>query len=177
MATASGPPYLRSRVVAESLVALVGIALLAWAWRADLRWCERHLLMWFWAYDASQVAIARRWRTAGVVAGLAVLLVVRPLVGRAAARRPPAEALGSALRLGLALVLSLVASELGLRVLKLPKGEVLRERDPGSHRQKHPRHGWRYTPSRSNEIPSADGRTIEYAVNAEEGNRAASVTL
>lgn len=172
----SPPPparHLRTRIAVELLVALVGLAILFWAWRADLRWCEKHLLMWYWAFDGTQVAIAHRWRVAGVILGLFVLLVVRPLAGRWAVKQTPSEAAGSAFRIGLAVVMSVVASEVALRILKLPKGESTGNLIQVRIGEKDLRHGWLYRPSQSTVIESG-GRSIEYAIDADR-NRAPSV--
>jgi hypothetical protein len=166
----SAPPV--RQFLFESLTALAGVAVLAWAWRADLRWCERHLLLWYWAYDPSQVVIARRWRIAALVVGLTILLVMRPLVGRWALRRSIPDCLGGILRIGVSLLLSLVAGEVALRVLKLPRSETSPNLVQVRIGEENPRVGWLYRPSRSTTIESG-GRSIEYAINSDR-NRAAA---
>src|SRR5438552_15298253 len=106
MSSASTPLHPRTRLLAEAVVALFGFAALVWPWRADLRYCERHLLLDYYASDAGELVVARNWRIAGVVTGLALLLVVRPLVGLWAARRTVPSALGDVVRIGVALALS-----------------------------------------------------------------------
>jgi hypothetical protein len=106
----------KPRVVAELLVGGLGVASLAWAWRADATWFQIHMVRWYcFSYEAD-VASHRRWRWAAVVAGLVWLCVVRPLAGRWAARRTGRAALGTVVRFGLAIVSSLAVCEIALRI-------------------------------------------------------------
>ena len=143
----------------------LGLAALVWAWQADLAYCERHLLGECWAHDPRQLTYAWIWRIAGVVVGLLLLVVARPLAGRWAGSRAPAESLGALVRAGLALAVSLVAGELGLRILHLPyrdKSTTIEVRigEPND------RYGWIFTGPKAWPIEHL-GVTTEYAINAE----------
>jgi len=166
-------PHPRVRLAAELVVVALGALALAWAWQADLRYCERHLLLRQYAFDDGEKDVARHWRIVGALVGLALLFVVRPLLGRWAGKRPAGQALGDVARFSLALGLSLVASEIALRATHIGQSaehaqttiEVrIGERDP--------RLGWVYTPSKRSLIQGV--RLIEYDVNAER-NRAARI--
>jgi hypothetical protein len=170
---ASPAPHPRTQLLANLLLTALALGALAWAWRADLRYCERHLLVWYYAYDADEERVARNWRIVGVIAGLLILFVVRPLAARWAARRSLADAAADVARYGVAAVLAIGVSELALRRLHLPKPP-----DPALHVEMRigrpdARYGWIWTPSRSSTLVQS-GRAISYDINAE-SNRASAV--
>ena len=72
----------RARVVAEIIVSGLGLACVGLAWRADLRWCERYMMEFFWASTPELVRKALLWRIGGFAIGLAILGILRPIVGR-----------------------------------------------------------------------------------------------
>jgi hypothetical protein len=154
-----------ARIVAETVVAALGVFALAWAWHADLAYCQRHLLVWSNTFDPHRHAHALACRTAGAVLGLALLLLIRPVVGRWASRQPPGESLGACARAGLAVVLALVASEIGMRVLHMPRasGRWTVQLAIG---QPDDRYGWLFQASKSSMLHYV-GRDVEYAIDAE----------
>jgi hypothetical protein len=164
----------RAQIVAQSIVAAAGMAALFWAWRADLSWCERHVLHMYWAYDEGQRHVARTWRLTGALIGVITLGLGVPLAGRWAKGRTLRDALAATLRIALSLLLATIASEIGLRVLDLPRrttrpASVLEVRIG----QPDARYGWLYTASRATVVP-AGGRPIEYAINGDH-NRARTI--
>jgi hypothetical protein len=169
-----GASHPRARLVAELLVGGLGAAVLAWAWHADLRYCERHFCAECFAYDSYQLHAAHAWRVGGALVGLVLLFVVRPLSGRWAGRRPVGQSLAAVGRIVLALVLAIVASEIGLRVLHLPRPRDKSHTIEVAIGEPNPRYGWLFTASKTTVLPHAGGRHVEYAVNAEH-NRAPSV--
>jgi hypothetical protein len=170
-AAASHP---RARLVAELLVGALGVAALAWAWHADLRYCERHFCFMYFPSDGHQLLALRGWRVAGAVVGLLLLLVLRPRVGRWAGSRPPAESLAACGRMALALALAVVASEVGMRVLHLPHPKDKSKTIEVAIGEPNDRYGWLFTASKATVLDHAGGRKVEYAINAEH-DRAPSV--
>ena len=164
----------RSRLVAELLVGALGAAALAWTWQADQQYCERHFCNMCFANDAHQLLVARGWRTAGALVGLMLLFFVRPRASRWAASRPPAECLAACGRMALALALALVASEIGLRVLHLPRPKDKSKTIEVAIGEPNDRYGWLFTASKATVLDHAGGRKVEYAINAEH-DRAPSV--
>jgi hypothetical protein len=164
----------RARLVSELLVGALGVAALAWAWHADLRYCERHFCSECFVVDAHQLFVARCWRAAGALVGLLLLFFVRPRVGRWAGSRPPAESLAACGRIAVALVLALVASEIGMRVLHLPHPRDKSFTIEVAIGQPNDRYGWLFIPSKATVIEHHGHRMIEYAINAEH-DRAPSV--
>ena len=155
---------------------VVGVAWLAWAWRCDLRYCERHLLP---EYAAAVVpheyVVARTWRLIGIGLGLAFLLA-GPFAGRWVARIGPAEAAATCARMGVALVLALVAGEIGMRVMHLPHTPDWGVRTEIRIGQPDARYGWLYVASRSTVLHHAT-REIEYSIDAEHRRVATPTTV
>lgn len=82
----------RVRIVVEVGVALLGALLVLWAFRVDRDWFEVHTTPHY-CFDApGQPDNARIVRCVGVVCGLLVLLVARPMAGRWARRHSGSEA-------------------------------------------------------------------------------------
>jgi hypothetical protein len=161
-----------ARIVAEAIVVVLGLAALVWAWHADLSYCQRHLMVWFHTFDPYRQARGWMWRGAGVVVGALLLLFVRPRAGRWASRQSPGESVAACARAGLAVVLALVASEVGMRILHLPRPSSrwtvqLAIGEPDD------RYGWVFKASKSSLLHYV-GRDVEYAIDAEH-NRAPAV--
>jgi hypothetical protein len=163
----TGASYPRARLVAELLAGALGVAALVWAWHADLRYCERHFCAECVAYDAYQVAAAYGWRAGGALVGLLLLFYVRPRAGRWAGCRPPAECLATCGRMTMALALALVAAEIGLRVLHLPRPKDKAKTIEVAIGESNDRYGWLFTASKATVIEHAGHRSVEYAINAE----------
>lgn len=160
------------RMVAETLVAALGLALLAGAALAGRDWFERHFLPEFFQPRDEQL----RWLTVVrvIAAGLGLLLVwpVRRAIGRWAGRRPARELVLDVAPTLVAVVLALGVSEVLLRHLpwfathQLPtQREPLRRRDPVT--------GWAYAENRVGYGARGGGRVVRYAFDAA-GHRVAA---
>jgi hypothetical protein len=156
----------RPRVVAELVVVALGLGLFACARALSFEWLERRFGL---DYEHGQILTIER--TILVVLGFAVIFVARPIVGRWTARVGGGEALATCFRYGVAFLLSIAASEVGLRILKLPRRPEMGV--PWGAGEKNPRYGWLFTASRST-VVETDGRLIHYDVNAEH-DRARSI--
>jgi hypothetical protein len=150
----------RRRVVAELLVVCLGLGLMAGAWALDVEWLQRHF-----GLQAGHEYYLTDERAILVTVAIALIVAARPKVGRWTERVGAAEAVGASLRIGIAFVLAIVASEVGLRILKLPRrydmavtSEALGETNV--------RYGWIFKASKSITIETA-GRPIRYDFNAE----------
>jgi hypothetical protein len=157
-----GSEHFAVRVVAEILVALMGIALLACAFAADRQWLDRHFLPAFFASRRVYVLAAWLARIAIAALGAALALVARPRIGAFVARVPAGTLAADMARVLLAIALALGTSELvlhrtlfGLAAEERPTTEEpLRRRDP--------RLGWVFVPSHTGH-GTFGGRVIEYA--------------
>ncbi len=160
-----------AQTVAEVLAVMLGLALLAGAIFADSHWFDRHFLPDMFSIRPRQMR--RLWAGRAVTAalGLWVLVVLRPWLGRLAARRSLRQLAMSALPTLAAVILAICASELILRSTPWraaheakPTREPLRRRDP--------RLGWVYLTDRSAHGRLLAGRRILYAIDPH-GYRAA----
>ncbi len=156
-------PPLR-RVVVETFVGLMGVALIGIALAADQRWWDRHFLPIFDVprplYTLGELCV----RGVLAVLGAALALAARPRLGRLAARLPPVTFAAATARILLAILLALGCSELILRVAfrygvdqPPPEVEPLCALDQ--------RLGWIFAPAHSARI-RVDGRDVEYAFDA-----------
>jgi hypothetical protein len=157
-------PRTPATIVAEAVVVASGLAFVGAAWWLDVGWLVRRF-----GLESSHLYFAAIERGVLVVAGLALILIARPKLGRWVARVGGAESLATCVRFALALSLSLVASEVGLRALRLPRG--CHEMAP-STAAKDPRYGWLFKPSTSVTMEFA-GRPVRLDFNADH-NRARS---
>jgi hypothetical protein len=157
----------RRQIVVEALVVLVGMALVGWAWQADRTWFEHHVFWRYCATDPKELVHIRVGRWCCVGFGVALIFLVRPLLGRWAARRPARAILGLAVRVVGAMLLAVVVSECVLR-LKW-------KRPPPSHplalpdSRGDPRYGWVHEPSRTEALPYGPN-SVTYHFDAD-GNR------
>ncbi len=149
----------RGRIVAEVVVVGATFALLAAARALDMEWLERRF-----ATESTHPWVLALERTILVGAALALVLVARPRLGRWVERVGPGEALAACGRYAVALVLALVASEVGLRVLDLPRrydialtSEALGQKDP--------RYGWLFK-AKKTVTAETGGRLVRYDFNA-----------
>jgi hypothetical protein len=155
---------MKDRHVAVALIALLAAgacALLVVAWRCDLSWFEVHALRLRCATAPSQVRVSALLRLVAAGSGVALLAALRPIYRRVARAGFP---WGLVLRIGMAVVLALVVSELVLRhamslgVVPLPKHGLPPARDD-------PRLGWVLDGPRTFHIVD-DGRSVEYTTDA-----------
>ena len=146
-------------------MAALGAALLVWAAAADVRWLDRHVLPDFYTPRERQILILMVLRVLVAALGLALIFVVRPRAGRLFARTPFGRLAYDAAPIGLAVVLSLVASEFLLsRLPWLGAQEVPAPREP--LRRRDPRLGWVFIPAREG-VGRLGGREIAYAFDAQ----------
>jgi hypothetical protein len=165
-------PYLRresfwARVIAETAVASVGIALLSCALIANQRFLDRHFVPSFFLPRHWYVVLQTSGRLAMAILGTWLALVARRRAGRFAARTP-----AGAFRIVIAVVLALGASELVLIRVHLRPAEWLSAEDE-PRRQPDPRLGWTWVPARTGQ-KSIGGRVIDYAIDSA-GYRVSSV--
>jgi hypothetical protein len=157
--------YPRTRLAVAVVLVGFGAFWLYWAYRCDLRYAERHLLDNFVAASSHDHVVARTYRL--VLSALGVVsLAGAPFAARWAGRVGPAEAAGATFRMGIALALSLVASEIGMRVLHLPRGADISHLTQVRIGQPDPRYGWLYIASRASVLDHGK-RDIEYAIDAD----------
>jgi hypothetical protein len=148
-------------VLANFALGGLGLLLLALAWRMDAQWAERHFLpVWTWTW-AVQLRILLALRLLAALAGLLVLFTLRRWFVRACARGRAAAALGSAARVGLAVLAALAATEL---VLRTQTWRAAQEQanlvDP---LRIHDREfGWSFAANRAATV-MLDGRVVHYA--------------
>jgi hypothetical protein len=151
--------YPVARLLVESAVALFGVALLASALLAHQRWLDRHFLPSFFLTRQTYVLLETMARFALGALGVLLALVVRPRIGRIAARTPILL-----LHVAIAAALALAASELVLRYAHLRPAEWL-GRDQEPRRQPEPRLGWTFVPSRSGH-GAIGGRIVDYTFDS-----------
>src|SRR6266496_1995206 len=147
-----------TRVVAETTVACVGFTLLSCAFMVNQRFRDRHFVPSFFLPRQWYVVIQTSARLIMAFAGTWLALVARPHAGRFAARAP-----AGALRIVIAVVLALGASELVLNRVHLRPGEWLSANDE-PRRQPDPRLGWTWVPERTGH-KSIGGRIIDYSID------------
>jgi hypothetical protein len=148
-----------ARVIAETAVATVAIALLLCALIANRRFLDRHFVPSFFLPRSWYVALQTGGRLAMAILGTWLVLVARGRAGRLAARAP-----AGALRIAIAVVLALGASELVLTRLHLRPAEWLSAQDE-PRRQADARLGWTLMPDRTGH-KKVGGRVIDYAIDS-----------
>jgi hypothetical protein len=139
----------------------LGLLLLAVAWRMGLHWAEQHFLpVWTWSWGV-QLNIVQALRLLVALAGLAVLFVFRPWFVRACAAGRASAAFGSSLRVILAVMVALVATELVLRTQTWRAAQEQRNFvDP--LRVQDSELGWSLAANRAASV-TLDGRVVHYA--------------
>lgn len=159
VASVSAPPrrWPVGPMVAESVVAAIGVVLVVGALVADQGWFDRHIMPVF-AVERSTIVLAEQTaRELVILAGAVLLLVLRRPVA-AIVRR---TTMGDALRILLAVVLALGAAELMLRAhAPQPHDADPFEREP--RRQADPLLGWGFVPARS-VVAEEAGRAVSYS--------------
>lgn len=149
------------RIAAEAAIAALGLGLILLAGLASRTWFEHHFLPEFLHPRPGQLAALARVRIAAVAVGLALVLLVRPRVGRHAERLGPRG-------LAIAVGPSLVAA-----VLAVGAAELILDGIPWRSREQSPpmyeprrvwdtTFGWRQLPNRIG-YGVTGGRTLQYA--------------
>ena len=147
-----------ARIIVQTAVASVGIALLSCALIANQRFLDRHFVPSFFLPRHWYVVIQTVARFGMVILGTWLALIVRRHVGRFAARKP-----AEVLFIAIAVVLALGASELLLTHVQLRPAEWLSAKDE-PRRQPDPRLGWTWLPDRTGH-KRIGGRDIDYAID------------
>src|SRR5258708_7895450 len=129
-----------ARAILETAVASIGIALLACALIANQRFLDRHFVPSFFLPRDWYVVFQTSGRLAMAILGTWLVLVARRRMGQFAARTP-----AGALRIVIAVVLAIGASEFVLKRVHLRPGEWL-SADDEPLRQLDSRLGWKWVP-------------------------------
>src|SRR5580765_906359 len=155
------------RRAAEIVVLLAGLLLVALAIGLNQRWFDAHLLPSFFLMRRWYIFLESTARVAMALAGLLLVFVVRPRLGRLTTVRR-----SGTIPAVIAVVLAIVAGQLVL-ARSHPSGAWLLDRiEP--LRQLDPKLGWTFVPSREGH-KVVNGRTISFAFDAH-GYRVRSVT-
>ena len=150
--------YYGARLLAEILVASIGVALLACALEANQRWLDRHFVPSFFLPRHWYVVIETLVRVAMGIVGAWLALIARRRAGRFAAGTP-----ARVFQVVIAVILALGASELLLRHVHLRPAEWLSPADE-PRRQVDPRLGWTWVPGRTGH-KDIGGRVVDYAID------------
>jgi hypothetical protein len=146
------------RLIAESVMALTGVALLACAVVANQHWLDRHFLPSFFLPRLWYVRLETSVRVLLAALGATFVLVLRPRAGRFAERS------AGLLRVSIAALLAFAASELALRYVHLPAAEWLVANEEPLRRSD-PLLGWTFEPARTGHS-TVGGRAVDYAIDA-----------
>lgn len=128
---------------------------------ANRQWLDHHFLPPFFVSRDIYVLALSLMRLALVLLGAALALLVRPRIMRFIARTPPGKIMGDVVRVSIAIVLALGASEMILRLTFRHSSEE----QPVTQvpwRRRDSRLGWVFVPARTGR-DMAGGRMIEYA--------------
>jgi hypothetical protein len=142
---------------------LGGLALIAGALRADQAWVDRHFLPNFVVSHSAIIRVASAVRITMLVLGGVLILLVRPLLGRLAARRSTGQVFAAAARFVLAIALALASSELVLRS-SFWRGSRTGE-NAVPYRRADPLLGWTAPTARTTEKLEG-GRLIKYTFDS-----------
>ena len=156
-----------ARAISETAFASIGIALLSCALIANQRFLDRHFVPSFFLPRHWYVVLETSGRLAMAILGTWLALIARRRIGQFAARTP-----AGVLRIVIAIVLALGASELVMNRIHLRPAEWLSAEDE-PRRQLDPRLGWTWVPARTGH-KSISGRVIDYAIDPA-GYRVSSV--
>ena len=148
-----------ARRIAETAATIAGIACVGCAVAANQSWLDRHFLPSFLLPRDLYVRLETSGRIALAVAGVLFAFLVRPRLGRIAARAP-----AKVLHVTVAAVVAVGATEPVLRRIHLQPAEwLLPNEEP--RRQADPQLGWTFVPSRSGHV-SIGGHVVDYAIDA-----------
>jgi len=150
---------LSRRVIADTIIACCGGALVVLAMAANQRWLDRHFLPDFFSSRHRQVLLESAVRIAIAALGAVLALVARRRLGRFVARNA-----SRAIPIVFAILLAFGTSELVLRQLHLRAAmEVPAHLEPSRRRDQ--RLGWVFVPSRTGRH-RIGGRVVEYAIDS-----------
>jgi len=154
-----------ARVAAEVLAAGLGLALIIAAISANVAWFDRHFLPDMFAPRPKQMRLLAGARTLGAVLGLILLLVVRPRLGRLAARVGLARLAALATPYVLAVVAAVCVTE---AVLRSTPWRAAEEAPPSREpwRRHDPVFGWVYVPDHVGVGRVIGGRRAVYALDS-----------
>jgi hypothetical protein len=147
-----------ARLIVETAVASIGIALLSCALIANQRFLDRHFVPSFFLPRHWYVVLQTSGRLAMAIVATWLAFLGRRRAGRFAARTP-----AGALRILIAVILAIGASELVLNRVHLRPAEWL-SADDEPRRQLDPRLGWTWVPERTGH-KSIGGRIIDYSID------------
>jgi hypothetical protein len=164
VAAAGDAPHRRARLVAEALAAGLGLALILAALAANVGWFDRHFLPDMFAPRPKQMRLLILVRMIGAALALTLLLVVRPRLGRLAARTGLARLGWMAAPYVLAVIAAVCTTEAVLRSAPWraaeeapPDREPLRRHDPVF--------GWVFLPDHAGLGRPVGGRRVLYAID------------
>ena len=160
---------------ARTLTTLAGAALVAWAFAADARWAERHVLGAYCATSRGEWVLARAAPWLAAALGLVAIWKLAPSAARLAGRFSARRHAGPLARIALAVLAALGVGELAARALheRLMLGVRIAPLEAGAPMTRvDPRLGWAYVPARTTWVESGD-RQVAYAIDAD-GDRAAA---
>lgn len=156
---------------------VAGLAAWALAWNADRRWYEWHVLLHCFVKTPAVLWWGRHLRAISSGLGLVSLCGLAPLAYRGCKQKNVGAVIGSALRIGLAVLLALATCEIMLRRHEARRlAEQQRSARPPISAvwdrlcEPHPRYGWRLRPSQTYTGFFGE-RITPFSVNAE-ANRA-----
>jgi hypothetical protein len=149
----------------EALAAGVGLTLIFAVAAADVSWFDRHFLPDMFAPRPRQVGLLLLGRAIGATFGLVLLLVVRPRLGRLAARVGAARMAWMAAPYLLAVVASVCATE---AVLRSTPWRAAEEAPPTREpwRRHDPVYGWAYVTDHVGVGRVIGGRRAVYAIDS-----------
>ena len=150
---------LGARLFAELVVASIGAILLICVAIGNQAWLDRHFVPSFFLPRHTYVVLETCGRITLAIVGAWLVFVVRPRVGRFAARTPK-----RAFEILIAIGLALGASDVLLRYVHLRPVEWL-SADQEPRREPDPRLGWTWLPARTGH-KTIGGRVIDYAIDA-----------
>jgi hypothetical protein len=145
-------------------IGIAGVLLLTGAILATQNWWDRHFLPLFFLPRDKHVLDERLARLALGMAGFALVVFVRPMMGRAACRMRSPELIAATARIVLAIGLALVASEFVLgHKFAFAAAETQAREEP--LRQPDSKLGWTFAPAREGRT-IVGGRKIAYAIDS-----------
>ncbi|HYM17820.1 MAG TPA: hypothetical protein VEU06_04600 [Micropepsaceae bacterium] len=158
-------PFRRTglRTSVETVVTASGVLLVLGAIAADQDWFDRHFLPEFFFSRDAYVLGERLGRLFLCASGVALVIFVRPALGRLAENMSARQLIAATARILLAVALALMTSELTLRYV-FPDVQVQGPVGEEPLRRPDARLGWTFEPARSKHA-TVNGREIEYVID------------